>query len=444
MDNSPARVPLDLVLVGGGLANCVTALAVLHQRPDARIALIERGSALAGNHTWCLHPQDMPTQASAWLEPILSHRWSGYDVYFGDHSRTLTGTYAALTSADLARAVRTAFERSPGSHILLDSTADRIDAHEVRLSDGRTLRGRAVLDARGPGRADPGQAGFQKFVGLELDLTRSHGLERPILMDARVAQQDGFAFMYVLPFGPTRLLVEDTTFSRSPHLDQAEAEARVRGYAERFGQSAIARREAGVLPMPFRPARVSAAGGALRLGYGAGLFHPATGYSFPVALRVACHVAKRVQDGEPESIANAAFAELLRRHESQARFARHLNWLLFHGFENAAMWHVFARFYRLPEPLIHRFYAMNLSRLDRMRILLGRPPEGISISAALRRARSERPRARRTSAAPPSAGPLAAADSPSPGPERPLSAAHSLAGGESPSLMPASAAPEGP
>jgi lycopene beta-cyclase len=35
---------------------------------------------------------------------------------------------------------------------------------------------------------------------------------------------------------------------------------------------------------------------------------------------------------------------------------------------------VFARFYRLPEPLIERFYAGRSTFGDRARILCGRPP----------------------------------------------------------------------
>ena len=33
-----------------------------------------------------------------------------------------------------------------------------------------------------------------------------------------------------------------------------------------------------------------------------------------------------------------------------------------------------SRFYRLPEPLIERFYAGKLTRMDRLRIVTGKPP----------------------------------------------------------------------
>jgi lycopene beta-cyclase len=43
---------------------------------------------------------------------------------------------------------------------------------------------------------------------------------------------------------------------------------------------------------------------------------------------------------------------------------------------------VLQRFYRLPEPLIARFYAGQSSVADRIRILAGKPP--VPISRALR------------------------------------------------------------
>ena len=39
---------------------------------------------------------------------------------------------------------------------------------------------------------------------------------------------------------------------------------------------------------------------------------------------------------------------------------------------------MFERFYRLPEPLIERFYAARSTRFDKLRILSGKPPVPIS------------------------------------------------------------------
>jgi lycopene beta-cyclase len=141
----------------------------------------------------------------------------------------------------------------------------------------------------------------------------------------------------------------------------------------------VVREEVGVLPMPWTQPRSSALASPLRAGYQGGFFHPATGYSFPCAVRLACHVAAHVHG----DVLGRELDALVREHRAQARYAYALNRLLFHCFAPDAMWNVFARFYRLPEPLIHRFYALALSRLDRARILVGRPPRGLSLTHAV-------------------------------------------------------------
>jgi lycopene beta-cyclase len=90
-----------------------------------------------------------------------------------------------------------------------------------------------------------------------------------------------------------------------------------------------------------------------------------------------------VAEHAPDRVLGPALHTLAREHRSQVRYAQWLNRLLFTCFADDAMWNVFERFYRLPEPLIHRFYALALSRADRARILLGLPPRGFSLGHAL-------------------------------------------------------------
>jgi lycopene beta-cyclase len=130
--------------------------------------------------------------------------------------------------------------------------------------------------------------------------------------------------------------------------------------------------------MPWSSPQVFDTASPLRAGYAGGYFHPATGYSLPVALRLALHLAEHA----PERAFGPEFAQLLRRHQSQARYAQELNRLLFHCFAPEEMWNVFARFYTLPPSVIARFYALALTRVDRARILWGRPPRGFSLTHA--------------------------------------------------------------
>jgi lycopene beta-cyclase len=143
--------------------------------------------------------------------------------------------------------------------------------------------------------------------------------------------------------------------------------------------SDVVRQEAGVLPLPARCHPAPKAESPLLAGYGGGFFHPATGYSFPVALRLACHIAN-THEGD---IFGPGWQRLVDEHRSQFRFATLLNRMLFGAFVPECRWNALARFYRLPEDTIRRFYALETTPGDRLRLLCGRPPRGISIRAAM-------------------------------------------------------------
>lgn len=189
----------DWLLVGGGLQNALIALAVKERWPQARIAIVERERALGGSHLWCFHAADLPVECAPFVGPLVAHRWESYEVHFPSYQRRFELPYAAISSARLDAVVRSRLADG-GSAVFLGTEAEAVGAREVRLADGRTLTAKAVVDARGPSQLDGLRvAGYQKFVGLEIELGRAHGIERPILMDATVPQLDGFRFVYALP-----------------------------------------------------------------------------------------------------------------------------------------------------------------------------------------------------------------------------------------------------
>ena len=374
----------EYVLVGGGLQNALIAMALLDRPRPPSIALIERGERLGGNHTWCFHADDAPAGAARWIDPLVAHRWDGHEVLFPTLRRRIAAPYAAITSERLDRVVR---DRLGADRLILGRAARAVEANRVVLEDGAVLSGQVVIDARGPAAdGGGGGCGYQKFVGVEIALERAHGLEVPILMDATVAQIDGFRFVYVLPLGPDRLLVEDTYFSDGAALDREALRERALAWARSrgFGRGEVVREEAGVLPMTWRGDGLPRpeAKGPLVAGYQGGWFHPATGYSFPIAARLAA-VVGAVDGGE--LLGGSELARLAAAVRRQATFARQLNRLLFRWCAPAERWQILERFYRLPEELILRFYALELAPQDMARILLGRPPRGLSLRARLRR-----------------------------------------------------------
>jgi lycopene beta-cyclase len=124
----------------------------------------------------------------------------------------------------------------------------------------------------------------------------------------------------------------------------------------------------------------SAVPGVPRSGVRAGLFHYVTGYSLPEAVALAEDVAARP---------DATSAELYRRVRDRSmllwrrgRFYRLLNRMMFRAAEPQQRYRVLQHFYRLPDPLVNRFYAGRTSWSDRVRILAGKPP--VPIGRAVR------------------------------------------------------------
>jgi lycopene beta-cyclase len=373
----------DTALVGGGLQNGLIALATLRRRPEARVTLIEQAPSLGGDHTWCFHAGDVPAGLAELVDAITAYRWPGYEVRFPEHRRTIDDPYAGTTSAHLAAALEAAFAAAPGARLRLATAARAVGPDRVELAGGEVLTANLVVDARGPeGYLDRRGTGYQRFVGLELALAAPHGLERPLLIDATVPQEGGFRFMYVLPLAGDRVLVEDTTFATGPELDDEALAAGCLAYAAAAGLevSGVIRRERGALPMPWQ-GTIDPPAAPLRAGYQGGWFHPATGYSFPVALRLADFVSSR----EPGAVIGRELETLWRQHMRQVRFCHRLNKMLFLWFADADQWNVFERFYKLPANLIRRFYALETTAADRARILVGRPPRGFSLRARLQR-----------------------------------------------------------
>jgi len=398
--DEPARI--DHLILGGGLAGGLLALALARQGRGHGVTVVEQDAQLGGNHTWSFHDSDLEDQGRQLLGELVTQRWPRHVVRFPAHDRTIESGYGSISSDQFARVLTAALEAA-GTQVHLGRQVTGIEETQhlgrtrtcVRLDSGAVLCGDLVLDARGPARSREGEpGGFQKFLGLELELAADGPWSVPVLMDATVAQVDGFRFTYVLPFSGRRVLIEDTIYSESPLIDASECQRGILAYAMRHGARVgrIVRRETGVLPLPTRPpAGAPVAGGTsatLRVGYGAGFFHAVTGYSLPIAVRVALAVARAASPDE----ARAAVSSIARALQPQHAFGRLLNRLMFDAMPAARRWTAFDRFYRLPDAVIARFYASQTTRWDRARILVGRPPAGISW---LRLLGTRRPEARR-------------------------------------------------
>ena len=372
----------DVILVGGGLANGLIAWRLMTRRPELKLLVIERGETLGGNHTWSFHHGDVSPDMLLDMQPFLAASWDRQCVRFPGMSRVFDVPYHAISSEKL----HDILSRQLGSRLMLATGVAGLGPSSVTLSDQRVLTARCVIDGRGPDHNSSLALGFQKFLGLEVETTTPHGETIAVIMDATVEQLDGYRFFYTLPLSPTRILIEDTYYSDGPGLDTPTLTARVTAYAAAKGWhiKQVVREEKGVLP-------VVLAGdmdafwrqgdpGLPRVGLRAALFHPTTGYSLPDAVAFADALAAS-HDLSSQGVRRLVEQYARALWKSRA-FFRLLNRLLFIAATPAQRVSVMERFYRLPGPLIERFFAGKLTSLDKAMIMLGKPP--VALGRALR------------------------------------------------------------
>jgi lycopene beta-cyclase len=379
----PTENQFDILIIGGGLSGGLIALALAKLRPELSVGIVEAGKVLGGNHIWSFFDSDV-ADADRWLvEPLIGHRWTGYDVVFPAFSRGFAAGYNSIRSERLDAVLR----ETLGEAVIRGSVtelhgADSSLSTGATLTDGRLISAGAVIDARGVGDLSVLTCGWQKFMGRLLTIEGGHGLTRPVVMDATVDQAEGYRFMYLLPFDATRIFIEDTYYSDTPALDVTASGTRIADYAAARGWhvTATEREETGVLPVvmdgDFDRYWESTGVGFAKAGARAGLFHSLTSYSLPDAVGFAMHIARG--DRFDSAGLAAAAHDYARAHWTSGGYYRLLTTMLFRAAEPPQRYRMMQRFYGLRPALIGRLYSGHSTILDKIRILAGRPPVPIA------------------------------------------------------------------
>ncbi len=348
----------------------LSAILLRKRQPHLRIGLVDAADLTQKQSpTWSFHGSDLTAEQRAVIQPCLSAKWPAYEVHFPEYKRVLDLEYASVRAADFFAHLKS---------LMGADLRDRCEIADVRsnavvLADGSSITAQVVVDARGWSRAtnhDKGTVGYQKFFGMDLRLKAPHGLKHPRVMDASIAQVDGFRFFYVLPWTADSLLIEDTRYTLDPLIDKEQMRREIATYAEAQGWQVaeVEREEQGCLPIPFRPTALPTTA-SLAWGVRAGAFHPTTGYSFVFAMEAADWISRVPMAAD--------FGERVRHLQSQmARRQRFFYWInrMMFWEQPGRRYKLLQRFYRLPEGTVARFYSARFGPLDYLRFFGGKPP----------------------------------------------------------------------
>lgn len=308
----PTAPTYDYVLVGGGAAGLSLAyhLAQEPRLTARRVLLIEPEAKDQNDRTWSFWT-DEPTlfdelAVGEWTK--IAFRSPAFERIFdlGDYRyRTIRGLdfYQFVHRALAARPAQFTVVR--GRVAALENTSAGV---RVRTEAGQEFTARYAFDSRPPAiepRPDKYRYLLQHFVGWEIET--DHDVFDPAVvefMDFRGAQYHEARFMYVLPFGPRRALVEYTLFS-AQQLTKTAYEAHILGYLQdnlklTAAQYRITVEEIGAIPMTDHPLPARDGAHIINLGTRAGRAKPSTGYAFQrIQAQSARLVAALAATGQP-------------------------------------------------------------------------------------------------------------------------------------------------
>lgn len=231
------------------------------------------------------------------------------------------------------------------------------------FDDGSRIAAGVVVDATGARRVLSGGPprrvhAEQTAFGLVLDTADAERLvpdagDTALFMDWRPPDTAETAreptFLYSVPLGGGRVLVEETSLARRPGLGKEFLAARLRARLAAVGIGWAVRQEWVRIPLELSPART---GQVVPFGVAAGMVHPATGFSVATSLQLAPLVAKAIAssmgDG-PVEAANAAKRQIWTPRAKAVHLLRRRGLRVLRSLSPEALPRFFELFFALPE-----------------------------------------------------------------------------------------------
>ena len=272
----------DVVVLGAGLAGLSLAARLARAPSGPRVVVVEPRTAYQDDRSWCFW---QPEQHE--LSHLVSHRWTTWS--FSDAAGSAVRHqvpelfYQYIRGIDFYSSAQADIAQSPRVDLRLGVRAEMVsavpDGVRVETSAG-TLLARQVIDTR----PRPAAAMlYQSFVGVEFECGGQHPFDptEVTLMGSLATDEQGLSFVYALPLGPNRAIVEWTRFGTAPikrELLAGELDHVLSGLG--LNDVRRVRTEGGVLAMGLGRQTVPEIPGVVLAGNAGGALRAASGYGF--------------------------------------------------------------------------------------------------------------------------------------------------------------------
>ena len=277
---------VDYLFSGAGASATLLLLNMEKQGllQDKKILIIDPDTKHNNDKTYCFwSEQNEPL--TLLCRNLISHQWDEVSVNRNIKESLLPKKYFHISSIDVYKELRRIinqynFQRIEGSVIEMIAIENGVKV----ITDSSVWESSLVFDSRPPKYLPPKNDDthlLQSFIGYVITT------DDPILntncmdlMDFNVDQLGATQFMYVLPLGEGKMLVELTRFGIEA-ITQKEANSVLDLYiTQRFGNYQILDIEIGCIPMSTADISVESLPGVIAIGGRAGAVKPSTGYAF--------------------------------------------------------------------------------------------------------------------------------------------------------------------
>lgn len=298
----------DFIILGAGAAGLMLARAMAEDPwfESSRILIIEKEIKNKNDRTWCFWEEDQGI-----YDKILNRQWSQI-LFKGKRLNRKMDihpySYKLIRSGDFYKEQILSLQKAPNIEFLQASVLkidEKIENVSIKTSV-KSVTGDRVFNSLFDYKSILTQKDYpvlqQHFVGWFVETDKSvFDDNAPTFMDFSVPQKGNTRFMYVLPFSPTKALVEYTLFSSVP-LEKYEYEEAIKLYLEDHYPNTsykILEKEEGNIPMTCYDFESRNTDRVLHIGMAGGWAKPSTGYTFKNSMKNSRKLVQHVKKGFP-------------------------------------------------------------------------------------------------------------------------------------------------
>ncbi|WP_062521562.1 lycopene cyclase family protein [Demequina silvatica] len=312
----------DAVILGGGAAGLTLAARLAGSRWRGTLLMVDDGAHALADRCWAWWstgggPLDAAATTTLAHANVAGPGWQRRLDLAPYAYRAITGEALGGLAFDAMERRGWTRETATARSLTRDDAGVAVTL-EGPSGAGRVVRARWVFDSVGPGaaRTHLAEGPHLDFLGVGVDCDEDvFDPDAVTFMDLRTDQEDGLAFMYVLPTSARSALVERVRFvvpGAEPDPVEKEREAdetllrptqphahQLTSYLRevlRVGDHRIVHREHGLIPLLTQPP-AHPAGGVIPIGARAGMVKASTGYGIARMDRHAAAIAAALARG---------------------------------------------------------------------------------------------------------------------------------------------------